>query len=64
MIMLILRLLKRRKYKQFKVVPIDTNGLTLVNPKSDSGSNDLGSKFDSTPQYFKLGGVEDYQVTD
>ena len=54
-----LRLLKRKKYKQFKVVPINYD----IQKSDSNGNNDLG-KFDSPTQYFKLGSVEDYQVMD
>ena len=64
-IILTFRLLKRRKYKQFKIVPTNFDDIKKNDDtkKSDPVNNDLG-KFDSPTQYFKLGGVEDYQVTD
>jgi len=63
-IILTFRLFKRRKYKQFKVVPTNFDDIKKNDDtrKSDPVSNDLG-KFDSPTQYFKLGGEEDYKVT-
>ena len=64
---LTLRLLKRRKYKQFKVHVITDDSLKKettndVSHKIDIGNGTDTGKFDSQVQYFKLGDVTDYQV--
>ena len=53
MFVIVLRLIKRRRYNQFKVFP--------VFPTDDKVQNIDSNKFDSQPQYFKLGGIEDYK---
>jgi len=66
-VIVILRLLKRKRRLRSKVGVESNDYVNVVPSRNDDDDNvntvknDIG-KFDSPTQYFKLGGVDDYQV--